>query len=135
MAGAGRAPAPLRIVLLVAALAAGGLAGAGWAVYDTATNRRDWQVMTGHERELRSLRPHVEGLARLGYTAWDPRVFRTQYTLAPTVVVRFDGKLRHHLVELRPGEKLNLGGRGWEVVARSTRGRFVLLRRNEGQRR
>jgi len=110
-----------------------GLAGVAWTVHDTATNRKDWRVMAGRERELSSLLPHVAGVKRLGYTAWDPRVFRTQYALAPTIVVRFDGKLAHHLVELRPGEKVKIKPAVWQVVAKSLHGRFVLLKKRQAR--
>ena len=134
MDGPGRGRRRILPALVITVLL-GGLLGVAWTVYDTATNRKDWHVMTGRERELRSLLPHVTGVERLGYTAWDPRVFRTQYTLAPTVVVRFDGKLAHHLVELRPGEKVNFKPATWRVVAQSPRGRFVLLKKRAAEER
>ena len=119
--------------LLVLLLVLGGLAGAAWTGYDTATKKNDWKMMVHRERELRTLLPHIKGLKRIGYTAWNPHVYRTQYTLVPTYVVRFSSRHEHHLVELRPGEKLNLKPATWQVVARSPRGQFVLLKKRKGR--
>ncbi len=81
------------------------------------------------EQELHSLKPHLATVKRVGYLSWVPSVFRTQYSLAPTVVELNNTGMRHLLLELDGAQKIRYPQGVWREVARSPHGRFLLLRR------
>jgi hypothetical protein len=94
---------------------------------------KDFVSVEEREAELEKLVPLLAGHGPVGYFAWDPdkgRLFKSQYTVAPTILVadRAAG-VERLLVEREHGQKLALDRATWRLVARSPNGRFAVYER------
>lgn len=88
------------------------------------------------ERSLASLMPLIQGRRTIGLLSWHrspAKLFEIQYVLAPTLVRRELASQDLLLVELGPGQQVDMGQQGWRLVARSQDRRYLLLSRATGQ--
>jgi hypothetical protein len=93
---------------------------------------RPFVALEEREAELAPLLPLVAARRRIGYLAWDPdkgRLFKTQYTVAPTLLTTDTRGVDRLLVELELDDHLTLERATWRLLATSPRARFFLYER------